>query len=78
MVVARGLWIVGAGIVVGVAGAIGANRFLVSMLYDVSPTDSLTLLTAGSVLLATTAMASAIPARTASRLDPVDALRAGG
>jgi predicted permease len=78
MVVARGLWIVGAGIVVGVVGAIGANRFLVSMLYDVSPTDSVTLLTAGAVLLATTGMASAIPARTASRLDPVDALRAGG
>jgi putative ABC transport system permease protein len=76
MVLQRGLAIASAGFVVGLAGSLGLNRFLGAMLYDVSATDATTLLVAGATLLSVAAIASAIPARTAARIDPVIALRA--
>jgi ABC-type lipoprotein release transport system permease subunit len=45
------------------------------MLYEVSPADPFTLLSVAAVLTATTAIACAIPARRAMRVDPVQALR---
>jgi len=75
LVLGRGmlLALVGAGI--GVLGALGAARALVSLLYDVSPADPATLIGGTSVLLVVAALACVIPARRATRVDPIVALR---
>lgn len=76
MIVREGLGLVLAGCVIGAAVAVVASRLLASFLYEVSPGDPAT--TAGVIaLVATVALAaSLIPGRSASALDPVNALRA--
>ncbi|HEY9226846.1 MAG TPA: ABC transporter permease [Gemmatimonadaceae bacterium] len=78
MVLMRGLTVAATGLAVGLMTATGLNRFLETILYNVSPTDNVTLVAAGALLLAIAAVASVIPARSAGRLDPVAALRADG
>jgi predicted permease len=78
MVLRRGLAIATAGMVVGMLGALLANRLLVSMLYEVSPTDGVTLGVVAAFLLGVAILASVIPARSSTRIDPVRALRADG
>ena len=78
MVLRRGLAIATAGMVVGVFGALLANRLLVSMLYEVSPTDGVTLSVVAAFLLGVAILACVIPARSSTRIDPVLALRADG
>jgi ABC-type antimicrobial peptide transport system permease subunit len=75
LIVMRGLTLGAAGIVVGVAASLALTRTLASLLYEVKPNDSVTLSAvafgfAGIVLLATY-----IPARRATRVDPIIALR---
>ena len=67
------LTVVGAGL--GLAGALGMTRLLAGMLYGVAPTDPLTFAAVSAVLLIVAGVASYIPARRASRLDPMAALR---
>lgn len=62
--------------VLGLLGAMLANRLLVALLYGVSATDGLTLAAAAGLLLSVAAVASAIPARSSTRIDPMLALRA--
>jgi predicted permease len=69
-----GLAVVGAG--VGVAAALGATRVLASALYEISPSDPLTLVATTALLLLVCAAACLVPARRAARVDPVTALRA--
>jgi len=76
MVMRRGLAVATGGVVVGLLGAFLANRLLVALLYDVTPTDGVTLLVATAVLLAVASLATAIPARMSTRVDPLLALRA--
>jgi predicted permease len=78
MVMRRGLAIAAAGVGAGLAGALLANRLLSAMLYQVSPTDGLTLAVVAGVLLAIATIACVIPARSITRIDPVRALRAEG
>jgi predicted permease len=75
MVVREALLVVGAGVIAGVLAALGATRLLRGLLFDVEPTDPLTygLALAAAVLVGLTA--SWIPARRATRIDPVAALR---
>jgi putative ABC transport system permease protein len=75
LVLGRGVAIVGAGLVVGVVGSMVTNRLLASLLYDVKPTDMLSLGLVGSVMLAVALVASLVPARAGSRIDPVIAMR---
>src|SRR5437867_6271025 len=75
MVMRRGLTIAGVGSVLGLCGALLANRLLVAMLYNVSPTDAVTLTLVTAALLGVAALASVIPARSSTRIDPVVALR---
>ena len=78
MVMWRGLALAVAGSAAGVLGALAMNRLLVAMLFDVSPTDRLTLAAVSTVLLAISALATLVPARSSTRIDPVTALRADG
>jgi predicted permease len=75
MVVRRGLIIAAVGVVVGIAGALATNRLVASMLYEVSPTDALTLVAVTAVLVVVALAATLIPARSSTRIDPVIALR---
>jgi len=74
-VIGRGLRLVGVGAVVGIAAAIALTRLMASLLYNVEATDPGTLVNAVLVLLLAGALAAFIPARRASRTDPVSVLR---
>jgi len=76
MIVRHGLFVAGMGVVLGLAAAAGLTRFLVSLLFEISPVDPLTYAAVSVVLLASAAAASYIPAQRASSINPVDALRA--
>jgi ABC-type antimicrobial peptide transport system permease subunit len=62
---------------VGLAAALGAGRLLAHDLYGVGPRDPLTFLAALALLTATAALASWVPARRASRVEPLEAIRQG-
>jgi putative ABC transport system permease protein len=64
------------GIVAGCAGAIALGRLLTSLLYGLPARDPLTLVGAAAVLALVAGVACWVPARRASRVDPVAALRA--
>jgi putative ABC transport system permease protein len=76
MVMRRGLVIATAGLAVGLLGALLVNRLLVALLYDVTPTDLATLTAVTGFLIGVAALASLIPAQSATRVDAVIALRA--
>ena len=78
MVMRRGLAIAGVGSALGVLGALLANRLLVTLLYDVTPTDLVTLTAVTGFLVGVATFASLIPAQAATRVDAVNALRAEG
>jgi predicted permease len=75
MIVRDGLAIAVPGVLVGAACAWGAARLVRAQLYGIAPGDPRTLLIAAAVSLATVLAASWLPARRASRVTPVDALR---
>ena len=75
-VMREGLLLTGIGVVIGVAGAFGLNRLIVSLLFGVRPTDVLTFAGVVATMIVVAAVASLLPAWRASRLDPVAALRA--
>lgn len=75
MVLRSGLGLTAAGIVAGAIAAFGATRLLTSMLYDVAPDDPLTFVAAAGALLSVAGLASYLPARQASRIDAITALR---
>ena len=75
LVLAEALRMTAAGVVVGAAGAWAASRALGGLLYDVAPHDPSTLAAAAGVLVATAAAAAWWPARRATRVDPMLALR---
>jgi predicted permease len=76
MVVRNGLLLAAVGVALGLAAASGLTRFLSSFLFGVSPLDPVTYFAVSVGLLAGAAAASYIPAYRASRVNPVDALRA--
>jgi predicted permease len=74
LVLRQGLTLVGAGLVLGVAGAFAASRLVGTLLYG-SPSDPVSFAGASGALVAVALLASLVPARRASRVDPVIALR---
>src|SRR5207237_380559 len=74
--VGSGLRLALAGVVVGLAGALAGARVLASLVYRVSTTDPLTLASTAAVLVISALLASWIPARRATRVDPAVSLRA--
>jgi predicted permease len=75
LVLQEGMRTVGIGIAVGLIAALWLTRSLRSLLFEVSPTDPRTILTVCLFLLGVAALACWIPARRASRVDPLEALR---
>jgi putative ABC transport system permease protein len=75
MVVAEGVELVTLGIVIGLAGALALSRFLSSLLSGVHTTNLSTYVAVSGVLLAVGLLASYIPARRATKVDPLVALR---
>jgi predicted permease len=73
MVIGQGLKLALIGVAVGIAGAL--TRFLSSLLYGVRPTDPLTLLGVSLLMVCVGLLACYIPARRATKVDPVIALR---
>lgn len=78
LVLRQGLTPVTVGLVVGLLGAIGLTRFMTSMLYGVTPTDPVTFAAVAALLVTTAGVAASIPARRATRVDPVRILRGEG
>jgi predicted permease len=70
-----GLRLASIGIAIGALGTLALHRALSHLLYAVSPTDPATFLTVGALLLVTVLAACWIPARRATRVDPMEALR---
>jgi putative ABC transport system permease protein len=67
--------LVGLGLVIGLAGTFAAGRLVEKLLYGVRPTDPVTLVAVALVLLGIAILASYLPARRATRVDPMIALR---
>jgi len=76
MVVAQGLRVVVVGVVVGLAVSAAATRSLQSLLFEIRPLDPGTFVAVGLIMLGVGAIASYVPARRASSVDPVESLRA--
>jgi len=75
MVLGQAMVRVGIGSLVGLAGAMALTRVMSTLLYGVRPTDPLTFGIVTAVLIAAALLASYIPARRATRIDPMVALR---
>jgi putative ABC transport system permease protein len=75
MVLRQGTLAAVAGVFLGVVAGLMLTRLLSSMLYGVTPGDWLTFSTVALLLLAVATVASFIPARRATRVDPIVALR---
>jgi putative ABC transport system permease protein len=76
-VVGQGMLLALAGIAIGATAAIAATRALSSMLFGVEPTDPVIFLAVAMLLAFTAFLATWLPARRASRIDPLVALRQG-
>ena len=63
------------GVALGLAGAIGLTRLAVSLLFGVTPTDAVTLATVTVGLVLVALISCCIPARRATKVDPLVALR---
>jgi predicted permease len=76
MVVRHGVLLAATGVALGLGAAAGLTRIMSSFLFEISPVDPVTYCAVSAGLLAAAAAASYVPARRASALNPVEALRA--
>jgi putative ABC transport system permease protein len=76
LVMGRGILLTAAGLAIGMGGTIALGRLVAGLLYGVRPADPATLLAVALFLAAVAALATYLPARRATRVNPVVALRA--
>lgn len=74
-VMRQGLWLTGAGVLVGIVGALALTRTIKSLLFEVSATDPLVFTAIPLLLVLVSLLACYTPARRASRVEPLEALR---
>jgi putative ABC transport system permease protein len=75
LILKNGMTLILSGIVIGVAGAHALTRFLTTLLFGVTPTDTLTFVVVSLVLVTVALIACLIPARRATKVNPLEALR---
>ena len=75
MVISQGIKLAAIGVGIGLVGALTLTRFLSGLLYGVKSSDPLTLFAVSALLIAVALLASYIPARHATKVDPLVALR---
>ena len=75
LIIRDGLVLVCIGVALGLAGAYALTRLMTTLLFGVTPTDGLTIGVVSAVLIAVALLACFIPARRATRVDPLVALR---
>jgi len=75
LMIKRGLGLIAVGLVIGAGGALALTRVLTSLLYGVTPTDPMTFVLVSVLLAAVGLLACYIPARRATKIDPMSALR---
>ena len=75
-VLGEGLILAGAGVVIGVVGALFLSRFLSGLLFEVTPLDALTFAATIAGLTLVALAAAWVPARRATKVQPTEALRA--
>jgi predicted permease len=75
LVVRQGMLLAGIGVAVGLAASFGLNRVLANLLFGVKNTDPITYISVAAILVAVALLATYIPARRATKIDPIIALR---
>ena len=75
MILSQGMFLVGGGVVAGIAGALALRSLLAGLLFEVKATDPLTFLGVTAVLLLVALAACFLPARRAATTDPMVVLR---
>jgi ABC-type antimicrobial peptide transport system permease subunit len=75
LIIGQGVTAAAAGVVLGAVGAWALGRGIRSLLYDVEPADPLVFLVTAGVIMGVAALAAWFPARRATRVDPMMALR---
>jgi predicted permease len=75
-IVRQGVVLAGIGVAIGLVAAAGVTRVMTSLLYDVQAIDPLTYAAVAAALIAVAALASYLPARRASTVDPAESLAA--
>jgi putative ABC transport system permease protein len=75
LIVRQAMAVVAIGVVIGLVGALGMARLIEGLLYGLETTDPVTYIAVALMVIVIGTLAAAIPARRATRVDPVDALR---
>jgi putative ABC transport system permease protein len=75
LIMRSGMLLVAVGLIIGLLGALALTRLMTTLLFEVSPTDPITFGAVALCLIVAALLACYVPARRATRVDPLIALR---